>query len=97
MAPEEAKHAQASPQSDVYSLGCLAHFLLTGTPVFAGTESFQILLAHQLCSPVPVSLRATQAIPREVDRLILSCLEKRPESRPADANVLERWLSAIQP
>lgn len=91
MAPEMIRGADVDARADVYALGCLVHFLLTGRPVFDGATTMQVLLAHVGTPPQPPSRRAAGAVPPWLDALVLACLEKDPAKRPASvSNVLAR-------
>jgi DNA-binding NtrC family response regulator len=92
MPPERASGEQADERSDLYSLGCVAFYILTGEPVFAG-EPMAVMLKHIRTAPRAPSAVAKQPIPSDLDRIILFCLEKSPEQRPASALELWRKLS----
>ena len=77
-------------RADVYALGCVAYFLLTGHLVFEADTSIKMLLQHVQAQPIPPSARTELPIPRELDELVLSCLEKDPDKRPQDAANLYR-------
>jgi serine/threonine protein kinase len=85
MAPEVAAGEPAEPNSDLYSLGCLMHELLTGRRVFASHDLITELSCH--ASEPPGSLRLLRPeIPVELDGLILELLGKKPDQRPAGAS-----------
>lgn len=94
MAPETILSDDVDRRADVYSLGCVAYFLLTGEPVFGHDTAMRQLVRHVQEEPVPPSVRATQPIPRGVDRLVMACLRKDPRDRPQDAEVLFEMASA---
>jgi eukaryotic-like serine/threonine-protein kinase len=75
-------------RADVYALGCVAYFLLTGQLVFEADTPMKILMQHVQSRPVPPSQRTELRIPRELDDLVLACLEKDPDKRPQDAEQL---------
>lgn len=86
MAPELALDRQrADGRADLYALGCVAYWLLTGQLVFAGDTPTAILVQHAKDTPVPPSARNELVIPAALDRLVLRCLEKRPAARPQSA------------
>jgi serine/threonine protein kinase len=86
MAPEMiVGHQQVDHRADIYALGCVAYFLLTGQQVFQGGTQMQTLIDHVSTPPAPPSTRASQSIPRAMDALVLACLEKDPARRPPDA------------
>ena len=94
MAPEIALgHAGVDGRADIYSLGCVAYYLLTGQPVFSGETPVATVLAHVQSQPVPPSARSEILIPSSLDRLILECLAKEPGSRPATATALAQRLA----
>jgi serine/threonine protein kinase len=79
---------------DIYGLGCVAYWLVSGQRVFEGTTSMELVLHHVQTPPVPPSRRAGIAVPRELEDLILACLEKDPARRPTSARELARLLEA---
>jgi eukaryotic-like serine/threonine-protein kinase len=82
-------------RADIYALGCVGYWLLTGQPVFDGATPMQVVMAHVQSSPVPLSQRASQKIPRELEQLIMSCLRKDPNDRPQTMQELSHALKAI--
>jgi serine/threonine-protein kinase len=81
---------------DIYALGCVAYWLLTGQLVFEGGNSMQQLLRHAHDLPVPPSQRSELAIPASLDQVVLACLAKHPDQRPPSAGeVGRRLLDAI--
>jgi serine/threonine-protein kinase len=80
--------------SDIYSVGALAYFMLSGRSPFEGKGPVQMLMAHLGEVPPSVaSLRPEVAAPLDV--LVMRCLAKRPEDRYASAAELERALHSI--
>lgn len=77
-------------RADVYALGCVAYYLLTGQLVFEADTPMKMLLQHVQATPLPPSQRTELPIPRELDDLVLACLEKDPSKRPQDAGALFR-------
>lgn len=96
MAPELATGAASDSRADLYSLGCVGYFLLTGEPVFEVASAISVALAHIQQDPVPPSQRTELPIPGSLERVILSCLAKSPADRPQSAIELARLLSACQ-
>ena len=89
MAPEVILgDSEVDRRADVYSLGCVAYFLLTGELVFEADTSMKMLMQHLHAEPVPPSQRTELPLPREMDDLILACLQKDPKRRPQDAGEL---------
>ena len=95
MAPEMTMGEQIDPRADLYALGCVGYFLLTGKLVFEATNMFHMIARHLNDIPVPPSQRAGIVLPPELDSLILSCLEKQPDRRPHSAAELQAALSGI--
>lgn len=76
------------PRADVYAIGCIAYFLLTGQLVFEGQTPMQILYGHVHETPARPSMRGAGDIDPALEALVLRCLEKDPADRPADAGAL---------
>ena len=91
MAPEIILgESEVDSRADVYALGCVAYYLLTGSLVFEAETPMKMLLQHAHARPVPPSQRTELPIPRELDELVLACLEKDPNDRPQSAEDLFR-------
>lgn len=89
MAPEAMTAPdRGDPRSDLYALGAVGYFLLTGQPVFEGATVMEVFAHHLRTDPVPPSRRATHAVPADLEAVILRCLRKRPEDRPQSARLL---------
>ena len=95
MAPEVAVGAEIDERADIYALGCVAYWLLTGCRVFESASAMQVVVDHVRTPPVPPSQRAGQAIPPGLEQIVLRCLEKDPARRPASAAELSRELDAL--
>jgi serine/threonine-protein kinase len=95
MAPEMALSEPIDGRADIYALGCVGYFLLTGHIVFDGNSAFQIVAKHLRNDPVPPSLRAKVEIPQPLEAVILKCLAKKPADRYASASELSRALARI--
>jgi serine/threonine-protein kinase len=95
MAPEIALgHSDVDSRADIYSLGCVAYFLLTGKRVFSAESAVATALAHVQNVPVAPSVRSTFAISPALDRLILDCLAKDPAARPQSVAMVDQRLAA---
>jgi serine/threonine-protein kinase len=79
---------------DIYGLGCVAYWLVSGHRVFEGATPMELVIHHVQTPPVPPSQRGEVAVPRALEDLILACLEKDPARRPASAAELGRLLEA---
>ncbi len=83
------------PATDIYALGGVGYFLLTGRPVFTGASVIEVCMHHVDTEPVPPSKVLDLGIPSEVEALILRCLAKDVGDRPASAEAIARELSAM--
>jgi serine/threonine-protein kinase len=82
MAPESILSPETvGPAADVYAVGCVAYFLLTGRTPFEGNNLVEVCADHVHAVPEPPSTHAS-AVPPELDALVLRCLEKKPDARP---------------
>jgi serine/threonine protein kinase len=81
-------------RADIYSLGCVAYYLLTGAPVFSHRFALATALAHVQEDPVPPSERSEHEIPPALEALTLQCLAKEPAARPVSASELGDRLAA---
>jgi hypothetical protein len=94
MSPEQAADFRsADARTDVYSLGAVAYYLLTGRPPFSGRTPLEIIIAHSRDDPEPPS-QILPGIPADLEQIVLRCLAKRPEDRFQDVNRLEESLAA---
>ncbi|MFO0659971.1 MAG: serine/threonine-protein kinase [Polyangiaceae bacterium] len=85
-----------SAQSDLYSLGAVGYYLLTGRPVFDASTPIEVWTHHLCSAPIPFAERIDTAIPRELERVLFSCLSKSPQGRPQSARELIRLLDELQ-
>jgi serine/threonine-protein kinase len=93
MSPEQATGGrELDGRSDIYSLGAVAYFLLTGRPPFEGEDGIGLLVAHARDPVVPPS-RVHAGVPEDLERVVLRCLAKAPAERYPDAEGLERALA----
>jgi serine/threonine protein kinase len=94
MAPEALTAPdRVGPRTDLYGLGAVGYYLLTGSPVFTG-KTVEVLGHHLHTRPARPSERLGRAVPSALEDVILSCLEKDPERRPRDARTLIGALDA---
>jgi serine/threonine-protein kinase len=98
IAPEVVRGDRvADHRVDIYTLGCVGYWLLTGRLVFQADNAIQLMYRHANAIPVPPSQRSELEIPPILDRVILSCLAKYPEDRPQSALELSQLLAAAVP
>jgi eukaryotic-like serine/threonine-protein kinase len=95
-APEATGAERVDARADIYALGCVAYYLLTGRLVFEGSSAIQMMARHLQEAPVPPSHRTEQFVPAALDHLILACLAKQPAGRPQSAAAVAQALDAIQ-
>jgi serine/threonine-protein kinase len=97
MAPEMALgESEVDHRADIYALGCVAYWLLTGRLVFEAENAVKMMLQHVQAVPTPPSRATEIEVPEELDRIVLACLAKEPGSRPFSAAELARRLAAVR-
>ncbi len=95
VAPEVIKgDSAADARSDLYAVGAVGYYLLTGLPVFEAKTVVEIFAHHLHTPPTPPSDRTTRPIPAPLETVILACLSKDPANRPRDARALADLLAA---
>ena len=96
MAPEVVLgDADTDHRVDLYALGCVAYWLLTGKMVFEGENAMQVMIQHAQAAPQRPSLRVEWPIPAALEDLVMGCLEKDPARRPPSAEVVSDRLDAV--
>ncbi len=95
MSPEQCLGKEATPQSDIYSLGVVLYFLFTGTLPFEAENYLALMKQHTETPPTPVRL-INPDLPVSLEKLISQCLSKNPESRPATAHEIAERLREIK-
>ncbi|HEY2893172.1 MAG TPA: serine/threonine-protein kinase, partial [Pirellulales bacterium] len=88
---------RADERSDLYSLGGVAYFLLTGHPVFEAGGVMEIIRKQVEDLPMPPSKRLGHAICPDLEQLVLKCLAKRPQDRPQSASEVVKALRNCVP
>jgi len=96
MSPEQCRGAgQVDPRSDVYALGCVLFYVITGTLPFDGDGIGDIIAAHLMTPPPPPSSRAP-GVSSALDAVVLRCLAKAPAERYASMTELAATLAQLQ-
>lgn len=96
MPPEIATgDSEPDARADLYCLGCVAYWLVTGHLVFESDSPMAMVIDHAKADPVRPSARTEIDLPAELDRLILTCLEKDPAKRFQSAEELSDALAAV--
>ncbi len=89
MSPESIRDRDhVDGRSDLYAVGAVGYYLLTGTPPFHEGNAFSILKQHVDAEPQSPSVRAGRTIDADLETLLLKCLAKSPSQRPSSARDL---------
>jgi serine/threonine-protein kinase len=97
MAPEQIFDGAIDARADLYSLGCVAYWLLSGERLFDADEQSEVLRLHAQAAPVPLAQRAKQPIPEALEAVVMACVAKDPAARPRDADDVSARLAASVP
>ena len=96
MAPEQASNPKnADHRSDIYSLGCTLHYLLTGRPPYSGDTMIERLIAHRE-QPIPSLSKTLAGAPKALDELLRRVLAKAPADRYLSLDALIGALEACR-
>jgi serine/threonine-protein kinase len=96
LAPESVKgSAFVDGRADLYALGAVGFWLLTGRLLFEVDRPMAMVKAHLSEPPPRSSLHSSFQVPTELDDLLLECLQKDPNARPANAATLRRRLEQV--
>lgn len=89
MSPESMMTPESGdPRSDLYAVGAVAYYLLTGRPVFEAGSVAEVIGHHLHTEPVPPSRHLDRPIPPALEAIVLQCLRKTPADRPPTARAL---------
>lgn len=94
MPPEIIKGEPVAPESDIYSMGAVLYWMVTGTPVFRGSGFHESVMAHLDAAPERPSARLGSEVPADLEDVILKCLSKKRADRYRSARELEEALAA---
>lgn len=83
-------------RGDIYSLGGVMYWLLTGWPPFRSRSASRLMVDHATATPRRPSQVSELPIPKRLDRLVLACLEKKPEDRPQTIAEVDAVLGAVE-
>jgi hypothetical protein len=96
ISPESALGEPVDHRTDIYALGCVAYWMLTGRYVFTGDTALQIVARHTSAQPTAPSRHSKFDISPRLDELVLGCLEKKPGDRPGTVRELGDWLGQCE-
>lgn len=97
LSPEAIKAPETvDARTDIYALGAVAYFLLSGRDVFMGETVVEVLSRHLLEEPQPPSVHSKNPLPADLEQLVLQCLAKDPAARPGSAAALRSALLACE-
>jgi eukaryotic-like serine/threonine-protein kinase len=98
MSPEAISHPDTiDVRTDIYAVGAVGYYLVTGTPVFTGNGLIELCRKHLQEAPEPPSKRLGKPVSAQFEQLLLKCLAKKREDRPASAAVLLEALEELHP
>lgn len=95
MAPEQVLAVTTiDERADIYGLGCVAYWMLSGHTLFDIERPIAMAVAHVKSPPMPLSRRTEMPIPTDLEAVVMQCLEKEPARRPPTAETLATMLLA---
>ena len=96
MSPEQCDGLKIDITSDIYSLGCVVYFMICGQPPFNDKTPLKIMMGHLQSKPKPMStVRPEMFIPKELNTIVMKCLEKNPNQRYQSMQALLRDISIV--
>jgi serine/threonine-protein kinase len=94
MAPEQVLGDRpVDPRTDIYTVGCVGYWLVTGKLVFEGATAMETMLHHARTPPVPPSQRTELDVSGDLEAILMACLRKDPVERPQSADALATMLA----
>jgi hypothetical protein len=96
LSPEVGLGQRVDHRTDIYSLGCVAYWMLTARQVFEAESVMQMVVQHAQATPEPPSRRSGFPVSAALDEIVLACLAKDPADRPGTAWELSQRLSECQ-
>jgi serine/threonine-protein kinase len=96
LSPESALGEPVDHRTDIYALGCVAYWMLTGRYVFTGDTALQIVARHTSAEPTAPSRHSRFDVSPRLDELVLACLRKKPDERPGTVRELGEWLGQCE-
>jgi eukaryotic-like serine/threonine-protein kinase len=96
LSPESALGEPVDQRTDIYALGCVAYWMLTGRYVFTGENAMQIVARHTSAEPMAPSKHSAFDVSPALDELVLACLRKRPADRPHNVRELSDQLDGCE-
>ncbi len=94
MSPEQSSGEEVGDASDIYALGALAYFVLTGKPPFVAERPAEVIAQH-IGAPVPTLANPNRPFPPSLKILVERCLAKNPEDRPESGEELAELLGQV--
>jgi serine/threonine-protein kinase len=88
--------ADIDARADIYALGAVGYFLLTGSPPFAGKTLVELCGHHLHSVPPPPSSRTPEPVPKDLEQIVLGCLAKDVAARPQGAHAMAEQLRGCQ-
>jgi eukaryotic-like serine/threonine-protein kinase len=97
ISPEAVERPETiTAAADIYAIGAVGYFLLTGSPVFAGSTVMEICMKHVRAVPEAPSKRRGHPLSAGIEGVILRCLAKAPRDRPPSAQALMEELAQCE-
>jgi serine/threonine-protein kinase len=95
MSPEQARgEEQIDPRSDIYSLGAVMYYLLSGQPPFIADNPLKVIIAQASENAIPLR-QLNPDLPEELEEIVMRCLEKDPDDRFQDVLALQHALREL--